>query len=76
MHLTKVYPFCIIPSCKGQDFRERCRSFGGNSLPALPAGSTWRKADGRSPNALGDRYVQIPANIDRFEATLVKCIGI
>ncbi len=47
MHLTKVYPFCSIASCEGQDFRERCRSFGGNSLPTLPAGSTWRKADGR-----------------------------
>ena len=47
MHLTKVYPFCIMASCEGQDSRERCRSFGGNSLPTLPAGSTWRKADGR-----------------------------
>jgi len=47
MHLTKVYPFCTIAACEGQDFRERCRSFGGNSLPTLPAGSIWRKADGR-----------------------------
>jgi hypothetical protein len=28
-------------------------------------------ADGRFPNAPGDRYVQIAANIDRFEGTLV-----
>jgi len=38
---------CSWSSCEGQDFRELCRSFGGNSLPTLPAGSIWRKADGR-----------------------------
>jgi len=33
-------------------------------------------SDDRFPNVHGDRYVQIPAKIDRFEGTLVKCIGI
>ena len=77
MYLIKVSLFGIIASWDGQDFRERCGSFGGNSLPTLPAGSTWRKADGRRDlsvelwrqedtdgslsNAPGDRFVQVPA---------------
>lgn len=47
MHLTKVLPLFIIAAWDGQGFRERCWSFGGNSLPTSPAGSTWRKAGGR-----------------------------
>jgi len=51
MYLTKVFLSCTIAPWHAHDFRERCGSFGSDSLLTQPAGSTWPKADGRGDSS-------------------------